>query len=609
MIEDLVKKIEPSVVQISAFDSQGREKKWGSGFIVTDKCEIVTNRHVLQDACRAEVKLSDDKIYPVKNILAEDVTADLLMLDLQNPPCPVSYLHVSEREPEKGERVLVIGNPLGFEKSVSDGIVSGVREIPSYGRMIQITAPISPGSSGSPVVNLEGDVIGVATAQTLEGQNLNFAIPAERVINLIQSKDSDNLPLHFPESPETAETLFSTGESYLAAKDYEKAILYYEKAIERNSEFGEAYVGLGAAYLNLGEHQAAIEALTQAVEPLTQSIRIKPDNVTAYRGLGLAYFVMRRFREAIDAYSKAVELAPDNFDLQYELGMSYSQLGSANYGQATAAYFKAARLKPDDAAVQCEIATKCAQMNHHQEAVILFKKVIRIEPNNEAYTGLMTSCFWLGIQVSPGELYKTGDIQLNSYSETIKAYRRTISVEPRDSMRHQKLGLACVLTDDKRSAIEEYKILEKLDRYMAEHLLDCIKYNFGNDAFEDVPQDFFSSTFKQTQKLEVVKDVRVKSVDDEAATKLLRAAHKGQLDAVEFLLREGVDVNAKYKHGGTTALIFAAAKGHAEIVKMLLDKGADVTAKTDNGLTALLVARRKGHKEIVRLLKAAGARG
>ncbi len=86
--------------------------------------------------------------------------------------------------PQEGESIFVIGNPFGLEGSVSNGIVSAVREISGYGRIIQITASISPGSSGSPVVNMAGQVIGIATLQAAEGQNLNFAIPAERIAQL-----------------------------------------------------------------------------------------------------------------------------------------------------------------------------------------------------------------------------------------------------------------------------------------------------------------------------------------------------------------------------------------------------------------------------------------
>jgi hypothetical protein len=98
-------------------------------------------------------------------------------------------LSLSKTVPEVGERIIVYGSPLGLENTVSDGIVSAIRDIPEFGKIIQITAPISPGSSGSPVLNMKGEVIGVASFQMIDGQNLNFAIPSERVARLNSTKE------------------------------------------------------------------------------------------------------------------------------------------------------------------------------------------------------------------------------------------------------------------------------------------------------------------------------------------------------------------------------------------------------------------------------------
>src|SRR5207244_12044035 len=91
---------------------------------------------------------------------------------------PLSRDHSS---PQEGGLVVVIGKPFGLAGSVTNGIVSAVRDIPGFGRIIQITAAISPGSSGSPVVNMQSQVIGVATFQITGGQSVNFAIPSERI--------------------------------------------------------------------------------------------------------------------------------------------------------------------------------------------------------------------------------------------------------------------------------------------------------------------------------------------------------------------------------------------------------------------------------------------
>ena len=182
-LPELVKRIKPSSVAIETFDQRGTTLSRGSGFFIAPD-RIITNRHVIDKSARVEVHLVDGKKFPVKGVLAVDGEGDLALLQVEVPKELAVPLPIVQAVPQEGEFVVVIGNPFGLEGSVSNGIVSAVREISGYGKIIQITAPISPGSSGSPVVNMAGQVIGVATLQAAEGQSLNFAVPAERISQL-----------------------------------------------------------------------------------------------------------------------------------------------------------------------------------------------------------------------------------------------------------------------------------------------------------------------------------------------------------------------------------------------------------------------------------------
>ncbi|MGI8668478.1 MAG: S1C family serine protease, partial [Aridibacter sp.] len=163
-LPELVRQIKPSAVAIETFDANGKTISRGSGFFIdTDK--IVTNRHVIEKSNRVEIHLNNGGKYTARGILAIDGEGDLAILQVSVPPAFAIPLQIVRTTPEEGESIVVIGNPYGLEGSVSNGIVSAVREIPGYGKIIQITAPISPGSSGSPVVNMRGQVIGVATLQ------------------------------------------------------------------------------------------------------------------------------------------------------------------------------------------------------------------------------------------------------------------------------------------------------------------------------------------------------------------------------------------------------------------------------------------------------------
>jgi len=146
----------------------------------------VTNAHVVAGAARVEI--FDDSgallgIAPYAEMLSS--TVDLAILPSVGVRVPALPLALTA--PAVGEQVIVIGAPEGLTNTVSDGIVSAVRQLETR-RLLQITAPISPGSSGGPVLNARGEVVGVSVSILREGQNLNFAVPAADVIALTASR-------------------------------------------------------------------------------------------------------------------------------------------------------------------------------------------------------------------------------------------------------------------------------------------------------------------------------------------------------------------------------------------------------------------------------------
>jgi len=183
-VSSIYRSIGPSVVVVQRYDEGKQRTGIGTGFFVSSGGNVVTNHHVLRGAAFADIRISSGKVYPIRNVLAEDPENDLIMVSVEIPPIEVQPLTVRASLPAIGERVVVIGSPMGLDQTVSDGIVSAIRDLPGTRKVIQITAPISPGSSGSPVVDMKGDVIAVTCALMANGQNLNFGIPSECVSNL-----------------------------------------------------------------------------------------------------------------------------------------------------------------------------------------------------------------------------------------------------------------------------------------------------------------------------------------------------------------------------------------------------------------------------------------
>jgi tetratricopeptide (TPR) repeat protein len=519
-LPEIIKKIEPSIVVILTYGKDGKMIGQGSGFFISQSGDIITNRHVLIGVHRAEIKTARGKVYPITLIVAEDKAGDVIRASVNIPKESVHPLSLGSSIPEVGERVAVIGSPLGLERTVSDGIVSAVREIPAFGNIYQITAPISPGSSGSPVVNMKGEVIGVATFQFVGGQNLNFAIPGERIAKLKKEKGKTLDQWKMGEPDEwlvSAEGLNSAGLNFLWADDHEKALPYFEKAVKKDPGYAEAYFyigvcnaelgryteaieafkqairikpddavshyNLGYAYAKLGRHTEAIEAFKQtirikpdfadahynlgytyaelgyvvsAIEAYKQAIRIKPDDAKTHEGLGAAYWKLGSPTEAIEAIKQAIRIKPDYAEAHYSLGVAYDQLG--RYTEAIEAFKQAIRIKPGYADAHCNLGVTYGKLGRYREAIEAIKQAIRVKPDDaEAHYNL-------------GWTYT----KLGRHTEAIEAFKQAIRINPGDAWAHYLLGVDYLITKDRGSALEQYKILKNLDNDLANHLFNLI---------------------------------------------------------------------------------------------------------------------------------------
>ncbi len=161
---------------------------FGTGFLVRPNGVFVTNFHVVERATAVSIKLPDKREFPVTGIVAINPDFDLAILKVEANNLPVVTLGDSDTV-KVGERIIAIGSPMGLENTLSDGLISAIREGENPGeKVFQITAPISPGSSGGALFNMKGEVIGVTFAQLTEGQNLNFAIPINYAKQLIRDR-------------------------------------------------------------------------------------------------------------------------------------------------------------------------------------------------------------------------------------------------------------------------------------------------------------------------------------------------------------------------------------------------------------------------------------
>jgi len=190
----VAQKIFPSVVLLVMQDANGQPISLGSGFFVGDGI-VATNRHVIEGATAGRAKLiGTETTHEINGVIATDEIADLVLLKIGDSKAPPLELGDSQQM-AIGDDVYAVGNPKGLEGTFSQGIVSGIRLVGSD-TLLQITAPISPGSSGGPIVDSQGKVIGVAVATFKDGQNLNFAVPVSYLKALIvQAASSTAQPI------------------------------------------------------------------------------------------------------------------------------------------------------------------------------------------------------------------------------------------------------------------------------------------------------------------------------------------------------------------------------------------------------------------------------
>jgi len=142
----LAKRTRKAVLLITGFDSSGKIIQTGSGFFISADGRMVTNWHVVAEIAAAEAKTENGAVYKIDGVIASSPTLDLAVLQARAKE--VEFLDISRSDPpDVGAHIAIVGSPLALEGTLTDGIVSAVRKDES-GTWLQITAPVSPGSSG-----------------------------------------------------------------------------------------------------------------------------------------------------------------------------------------------------------------------------------------------------------------------------------------------------------------------------------------------------------------------------------------------------------------------------------------------------------------------------
>lgn len=449
----LVKSIQPAVATVVVYDVNGDVANIGTGFFIDKTGILVTNHHVLLGKFSAEIRTAGGSTYAIKTVIAESQATDLIKVRVDIPPEKVHWLKVSAKPPLVAQHVVVVGSPMGLEQSVSDGIVSSVREIPGLGTFYQMSAPISPGSSGSPVVNLDGKVVGVATFQFLQGQNLNFAIAGNSILDLKADESGQSLSeWTFKKSNQKsrlAEEMCRKGFSFSIGGQDQKAIEYFKMATENDPDSTTAWYGLGYCYAGKDSHSDAIDAYKQA-------IRTNPANEISHYHLGNYYFKIGRYDDAIATFKKVVLINPEFEAAYFNIGMIYNKVGRLE--EARKAFQIVVRLNPQSKTAYYNIGVASTKLGQYEQAAVAYKKAIDIQSE------FAEALFNLGVVYG----------EMGNVKGEMEAYKKAIRANPDFVPAHYAIGKTYLSQGDKAAALDQYKILKKLDSNMADQLFEAI---------------------------------------------------------------------------------------------------------------------------------------
>ncbi|MBD2535537.1 serine protease [Nostoc flagelliforme FACHB-838] len=291
--EAIYQKANPAVVFIVA--SQNRKPAfYGSGVIISPTGWIVTANHVVANQRNVTVKVSE-KVYRGA-VVARDLNYDLALIKLQSQE-RLPTLRLQSIPPKIGQKIYVLGNPLTLEKSFTDGIVSRLDD----NGVIQYTAPTNPGNSGGPLLNEEGEVIGVvsrglrvARAGSL-APGIYFAMPTSKIQILLSTMRS------VPAEARQSATYHANGLIQVQKGNYRRAIEYYNQAIRLKPRNANIYLSRANAQQRLKNYRGALEDYAQAIQ-------INPNFSVVYLSRGSAYRLLKDKNKALQDYDSAIRI-------------------------------------------------------------------------------------------------------------------------------------------------------------------------------------------------------------------------------------------------------------------------------------------------------------
>ena len=434
----------PAVARIDVRDDRFRVVGLGSGFFISADGLLVTNHHVIDGGAFATLEASDGSTLFVEGVVAVDKAQDLALLKVKASNLRCLELGAAERPPV-GTRVFAIGHPRGVKNiTLSEGLVSSVGGVALGGDVasIQTTAPVSPGSSGGPLVTADGKVVGVIAAGRPDAQNLNYAVPVSLVHDLVvKGKSAPHKPLASAGGASLDREQVAVLRRAMGAidrRDLREAASILNEARPRLQASHTYWSVLGGLQMDLRNYSAASDAFGRAV-------RIKPDAVEAHSNLGVALVFQEKHRDAVKAFESASKLAPREARYFVAAGRCYVEMKQPD--RAVAFYKKALQIAPNDAVYVAHLGDAYFDMKQYADAMMAYDKSIRINPNEA------------DVHVSLAECY----IGLRRLDDAAAPLRKALSLNPSHARAHLHTGAIQAEKGQVAAAVLSFQSAARLD--------------------------------------------------------------------------------------------------------------------------------------------------
>ena len=462
-----------SVVFIGMYDKKGNPLSYGSGFFISKDGKIITNYHVIENGYRAIIKTLNGKTYDHVFLLSFDEKKDIALLEVNENNAPPVKIGDSDFV-EQGDKVITIGNPEGFQNTVSEGIISGIREYEEI-KFFQFSSPISHGNSGGPLYNLNGEVVGIATLMSKTGQNLNFAVPINYIVPLKQDQKRLLLEKRYLENQkkkltakfleklkqsselEPEQTLSkeafelykkveaSTNSFYILGTENLTSIQLLEQAIQVDPYYHAAYYMLGLSYSNRKNYSVAEKYFLQSIE-------LKHRHQEAYTELAYIYKKQNLFDKALEYYNKSLNTGPSNGSILSNIGEIYLNKGNLEKAES---YYKKTLNQKDKRFYLDEIAyfyLKTGRLkkswNYLKDSFNLFPDDATLKTKIDLYKKYLDKNNFYAL-ASVGFIYYS----LDKYKEAIEYFEKALKFNKSEFDQYYKLGMSYKKTYNYKKAI------------------------------------------------------------------------------------------------------------------------------------------------------------